>query len=161
MKYRRVRTVLCALAVSSYVVGGFVLSVQAQSLKQRKEQQIQSAVLQQEVDYTNQVCGSDISAEVDWDSFEAYAVSEMGGATGSCDAVLSALESLCGDQLSQQAIQERVDQVVCIKGETRDVELMEGTLMFQVQGPDTDDFRYVRDFLVSSFSDEDTESPDE
>ena len=156
---RLTRSSLFVLAVMLSV--SFGQDAQAQSLKQRKQLQSQEQALQQEVDYTNQVCQSNISAEVDWQSFDAYAAPDMDGVTVSCDAALSALESLCGDQLSQQAIQERVDQVLCTKGESRDIALTEGTLMYQVNGPDMDDFRYVRDFLVSSFGDvEDTESDD-
>ena len=124
---------------------------QAQTLKERKAQQKQSAALQSEVAYTNKICGSTISAEVDW----ARYAGPVGEATNSCDAALSALESLCADQLSQEEIQRRVDQVVCTKGDDREVSLKKGTLTFQMDGPGLDDFRYIRDYLTSAFEDSD------
>ena len=128
---------LCVLATAGH----------AQTLKERKAQQKQTAALQSEVAYTNQICGSAISAEVDWSRY-AGPVRE---ATSSCDAALSALESLCADQLSQEEIQKRVDQVVCTKGDDRQVSLKKGTLTFQMDGPGLDDFRYIRDYLTSAF----------
>ena len=133
---------LGVLAVTLVTAG-----VQAQTLKERKAQQQQSAALESEVAYTNKICGSAISAEVDWSRYAG----PVGDATSSCDAALSALESLCADQLSQEEIQQRVDQVVCTKGKDRQVSLKKGTLTFQMDGPGMDDFRYIRDYLTSAF----------
>ena len=130
---------------------------QAQSLKTRKVQYGEEQTLEAEVAYTNQVCQSDIQASVDWDSFPLEALEQGERPSGSCDIVLGALESLCGDQTRQDQIKKRIGRVVCTKGDQRTVSLKEGTLFFQYQGSAVDDFRYIRDYLAARISESDEE----
>jgi len=130
------------------------LSVAAQSLKDRKAQVGAEQALESEVAYTNQVCNSTISASVDWSSFDDAAESGS-DPSARCDVALSAIENLCADEKAQAAVRERVQQVVCSKGEARDVNLTQGTLWVRMNGPSGDDFEFVRTYL------EDTIGPDD
>jgi hypothetical protein len=136
-----------------FILMGLVLtSADAQTLKQRKEIKLRQSSLQNEVNYTNKVCGTDIDADVYWSSYEQFMDSESAADLHSCDAVLSALESLCADKASQEVIKKKVDQVICTKGDSREVELKEGTLMFQVDGVTMDHFNFIREYLVNTLA---------
>ena len=142
------------LLVVSVVAGGALASagVGAQSLKEQKAQQGEAASLASEVAYTNQKCRSNISATVDWQSFSADDYEGNAGPSGSCDAALGAIESLCTDEAGKEAVREEVRQVRCVKGKSRDVELRQGTLFFQMSDSAADNFRYIRDFLSDQIS---------
>ncbi len=129
------------------ILGLTLVSASAQSLKERKAQQGEAATLASEIAYTNQICRSNILASVDWQSFSAADYDTGEGPTGSCDAALGAIESLCADEVGKEAIREEVRRVRCIKGNSRGVELRQGTLFYQMGESAADDFRYVRDFL--------------
>ena len=142
-----------------YILGGIayllilgIAAGQAQSLKERKVQQGEEQSLAEEIAYTNQVCKSDIHASVDWQSFSVTDLETGKLPSGSCDAALGAIESLCTDQSGQQVVRQKVNRVVCAKGASRDVDLKQGTLLFQMDGPGGDDFRFVRDYLSEKFA---------
>ncbi len=145
-------SIICALPL---LVGPAIGT--AQSLKERKAQMGQEEALASEVAYTNQVCGSSISASVDWQSFSNADLEAEQGLSGSCDAALSAIENLCANEQNQEAIRNQVDQVVCSKGSSRGVTLRQGTLMFQMDGPQGNDFEFVRDYLKKQISADDSE----
>ncbi len=152
MGQRVINRLICALVLFVFPQVGF-----AQSLQEKKVQMNEEETLASEVAYTNQVCGSDISASVDWQSFSSAEQDIELRLSNSCDAALSAIENLCSSENNQQAIKSQVDQVVCTKGTSRDVTLRQGTLLFQMNGPDGDDFEYIRDYLKKKISATDTE----
>jgi len=129
----------------------------AQTLKERKAQLGEEEALASEVAYTNEVCGSNISASVDWQSFSNADLESDADPSGSCDAALSAIENMCTDERGQQAVKGQVSEVVCSKGTSRGVTLQQGTLMFEINGPHGDDFKFVRDYLSREFSGESNE----
>ena len=139
------------------VLGLTLATAGAQSLKERKAQQGEAATLASEVAYTNQICRSNIMASVDWQSFSAADYDTGAGPSGSCDAALGAIESLCADEAGKEAIREEVRRVRCIKGDSRGVELKQGTLLYQMGEGAADDFRYVRDFLKKKIAASETE----
>lgn len=132
-----------------------VSGVSAQSLKERQDQKSEDQKLAEEVAYTNQVCRSNIQARVDWQSFSAPEYSASAQPVASCDAALSAIESFCTDQPGQEAVRRAVNHVVCVKGSSRDVHLKEGTLFFQVESAPSDNFVFVRDYLMGEMTGDD------
>ena len=152
MGQRVINQLICALVLFIFPQFAF-----AQSLQEKKVQISAEQALASEVAYTNQVCGSDISASVDWQSFSSADRDPEFGISSSCDAALSAIENLCTSEDSQQAIKAQVNQVVCTKGASRNVTLRQGTLLFQMNGADGDDFEFIRDYLKNKISATDTE----
>ncbi len=152
MGQRAINQLICALVL--FVVPQFAF---AQSLQEQKVQMSEEEALASEVAYTNQLCGSNISASVDWQSFSSADQDPELGLSNACDAALSAIENLCTSEDSQQAIKAQVNQVVCTKGVSRDVTLRQGTLLFQMSGLDGDDFEFIRDYLKNQISATDTE----
>lgn len=139
------------------ILGLTLVSAGAQTLKERKAQQGEAATLASEIAYTNQICRSNILASVDWQSLSAADYDTGAGPTGSCDAVLGAIESLCADEAGKEAIREEVRRVRCVKGNSRGVELRQGTLLYKMGDGAADDFRYVRDFLIKRIAASETD----
>ncbi len=121
-------------------------------------QQTEDQTLAEEIAYTNQVCHSNIQATVDWQSFSSDDLAAGVGPLESCDAVLGALESMCTDQSGQEAVNQRVSRVVCEKGASRNVDLKQGTLFFQMDGAMNDNFQFVREYLVGTVTDTEGEN---
>ena len=127
--------------------------VSAQSLQDRKMQQSDDKMLAAEIAYTNQLCHSNIEATVDWQSFSTENFAAAARPLESCDAVLGAIESICADQIGQKAVSQHITHVVCVKGASREVDLKQGTLFFQIEGSLSDNFQFVREYLIGEVAD--------
>ncbi len=83
------------------VLGSFVAPTLAlssnQPLKTLRAREKEEKQLDQEAGFTGNVCGTNISTRIDWDSAQDWP--ESASITKVCDGALSALEAICrGDQ---------------------------------------------------------------
>lgn len=80
----------------------------AQSLKSLRQQEADNAALAREAAYTSSVCGTPISARIDWSSAASWP--ENASIAAVCDGALSALETICR---SDRARGSKVRSFVC------------------------------------------------
>ncbi|MEL6213315.1 MAG: hypothetical protein AAFQ96_06980 [Pseudomonadota bacterium] len=110
---------------------GFFLLLQtggvtAQSLKSIRAQQAEESALNSEVAYTNSVCGTSISASIDWSSAGSWPADESLAAA--CDGALGAVEAVCRAS-GGKARAARLTRFVC-KGDGSGADLSGGELRY-------------------------------
>jgi hypothetical protein len=82
------------LALAAFVLAALAAAgAGAQSLRSLRAQESDAGALAREVAYTSSVCGSNISASIDWSASSAWPESQS--LAGACDQALGALETLC------------------------------------------------------------------
>lgn len=82
------RRLIAGLAIAAAMAGGAA----AQSLKDARARDADSAALAKEATYTREVCGAEIRAEIDWGSIGDW---RSGVLVEECDKALGALEAAC------------------------------------------------------------------
>jgi len=103
-----------------------VPSVMAQSLKSIRAQQAEQEVLDNEVAYTNSVCGGSITAKIDWKSAANWP--DGNSLAGACDDALGAVEAICRGA-GGKAKSAKIKSFVC-KGDSGGVSFSGSTLTF-------------------------------
>lgn len=134
------------VALAAAVLLAVVGTAGAQSLKMRQFQTDQETHLAAALASANQRCQSQMAAKIDWTTFTQ---DEAGSASpsGYCDDALTALASLCGDQLAKEAIQKAVKNLMCTKGAPRAVSLKDGTLTYTIEYGSANNEDFVKEFL--------------
>lgn len=114
------------------------------SLRDIRHQRDQDRRFNNEVEFTNQICGTNISASIRWDSFNSRGTGAY--VVGSCDVALSAIESICRENPAR--VRGKIAHVECGTAKKRNALLQNGTLQYAV-GYDTkrDDYDFVLKYL--------------
>jgi hypothetical protein len=118
----------------------------AQSNNLTKLRTAEEELLAYEVRSVNKVCEGSLSANFVWDGFVEADFDKYSGA-GYCDNVLNALEALCAKEEGKQAVRARIKQVVCKKGDKREVALAEGVVTYTIDWKRFDSLEFIRDYL--------------
>ena len=101
----------------------------AQSLETRKMRAEQEAALGEQVALTNKKCGTNLTARIDWNTFdEAEVLTKR--VTSWCQAALDAVEDICGEALGREAIMTKVKSITCAGAATPAAALKDGELTF-------------------------------
>ncbi len=116
----------------------------AQSLKEIRARENEERALDREVAYTEQVCGSSITASIDWRS--AVNWPEGRSLAASCDGALGALESICRSKDGKNR-GRKVSRFVC-GGDGAGPSLRGGTLRFGAS-PNGNGFAATKSLLDS------------
>lgn len=119
-------------------------SANAQSLKSLRAQEAEETALANEAAYTAQVCGSRLSARIDWRSAADWPDSVSLAAT--CDRALSALEAVCRSGAKPGA--RSIASFVCA-GDGAGPSLSGSTLRYGA-APGADGFSATRSYLESA-----------
>ena len=129
---------LLGLTVSLTVVP----TVMAQSLKDIRAQQAEQKALENEVAFTNSICGGSISATINWSTVADWEDGES--LAGACDDALGALEAICRGP-GGKARGGKVSRFVC-EGDGSGPSFSGSTLTFGA-GPGVDGFAETKDYL--------------
>lgn len=97
----------------------------AQSLKSIRAQEAEEAALAREAAFTNSVCGTSLSARIDWRSAASWP--EEASLSDACGGALSALEAVCRGGGKARAA--RISTFVCA-GDGSGPSLRGGTLRY-------------------------------
>lgn len=123
----------------------------AESLGEKKKHKEQVEYLQKELDYTNEKCGTKITAEFDWsksklEDFDTYS------AYGYCEATLDALESICEDADGKEAVQKDVKKVLCKFGGkgSRSITLKKGVLEWVIEWEASNNQDFIKEYLMKT-----------
>ena len=117
----------------------------AQSLETRKMRAEQEAALGAQVALTNKKCGTNITARIDWTTFdEAEVLTKR--VTSWCQAALDAVEDLCGDALGKEAL-TKVKSITCAGAATPAAALKDGELTFSFSLTPNQNKLLVRTYL--------------
>jgi hypothetical protein len=138
---RSMRLILALAAVS-------VASADAQSLKIRQRMQAPEEELVADVESTNKACGTTIPVN-DWagppeDSLEAFS------SEGYCDAALSSIRRICGDDMGKKAVIAKIKSMTCAPGPARSIAFKDGALDYQINFDFSNDSDPVYEFLQNS-----------
>ncbi len=122
--YTKTRTLkwVTAIALSTGIL--MSVPVSAQSLKEIRAREAEEQNLDREVAYTESICGTSISALIDWRSAANWP--ENVSLTSSCDGALGALEAVCRNDRNKA---RRVTRFVC-GGDGSGPSLRGGTLRY-------------------------------
>lgn len=82
----------------------------AQSLKEIRSQNAEDSALDREVAYTESVCGTSISASIDWRSAAGWP--DGVSIVAPCDGALGALEAICRTKDGKSRAQ-RISRFIC------------------------------------------------
>ena len=108
--------------IAALLTGLAAVSASAQSLKDLRAQEAESAALAREAAYTGEVCGRTIPARIDWASAKSWPESES--LAEACDGALGAVEAVC-----RGGRKNLVKGFICA-GDGSGPELSGGTLRF-------------------------------
>lgn len=118
---------ISVLAATLAAGGAFpTVAASAQSLKEIRAREGEERALDREVAYTETVCGSSISAAIDWRSAANWP--EDRSLVASCDGALGALEAICRTKDGRRRGQ-KVSRFVC-GGDGAGPSLRGGTLRY-------------------------------
>ncbi|MEZ5891945.1 MAG: hypothetical protein R3C58_02180 [Parvularculaceae bacterium] len=84
---------LAALAGAAMLAGAGVTAVSAQSLKEMRAQQSEESDLEDQANYTRQLCGINFDVVIDWPSFSSWPAGA--DVARACDRGLSEIETDC------------------------------------------------------------------
>ena len=97
-----------------------------QSLRELRAQEAAEQALDQEVAYTESICGNSMRAVIDWRSAADWP--ESANLVNSCDGALGALEAICRESDGQSRAR-RISRFVCA-GDGNGASLRGGTLRY-------------------------------
>ncbi len=120
------RTALRLTAVGLCAGASFVGIAAAQSLKEMRARESEDSALAREAAYTNSICGSSLTASIDWRSVANWPAHVS--LADSCDGALGALEAICRSG-EGKARAKRVTRFVCA-GDGSGASLRGGTLRY-------------------------------
>ena len=121
---------------------GIFSTANAQSLSEIRAQEAEQSALDKEVQYTNSICGTSMSATIDWPS--AVNWPEKPSLSGQCDGALGALEFICKTADGKKRAQKvRVFQCA---GDGKGPSLSGGTLRYGAS-PNKNGFEPTKTFL--------------
>jgi hypothetical protein len=123
----------------------------AENLAEKKKHKEQQEYLQKELDYTNEKCGTKITAEFDWSKSKLEDLDTYSG-YGYCESVLDALETVCADDDGKAAIQKDVKKVLCKFGGkgSRSVSLKKGTIEYVIEWDAANSADFVKEYLMKT-----------
>jgi hypothetical protein len=101
----------------------------SQSLEARKMQAREDASLADKLALTNKSCDSQLTARIDWNSFDADEALKK-GVVAWCQAGLDAIEDLCGDPLGKKAVNEKLKSLTCTGAAEPSATLVDGDVNF-------------------------------
>lgn len=115
----------------------------AQSLKALRAQEAEESALAREVAFTSSVCGTQISAEIDWRSVADWP--DGVSLVDACDGALGAVEAICRSDASRM---RNLSRFVCA-GDGGGPDLSGATLRYGAS-PRGDGFSETRAYLESA-----------
>ena len=134
------------IATLSLVLLAVPSSTWAQSLETRKMRAEQEAALGGQVALTNKKCGTNLTARIDWNTFdEAEVLTKR--VTSWCQAALDAVEDICGDALGKEALTTKVKSITCAGSATPAAALKDGDLTFSFSLTPNQNKLLVRTYL--------------
>lgn len=132
------------LAMASLSVGlaSSFPTASAQSLKERRAQAAEEAALQNEADYTANVCGTSIRATILWSTASTWP--EGQSIAKACDGALGAIEAMC--RTGREAdVQSKIKSFQCL-GDGSGPSLRGGTMTYGA-APGTNGYQQTRKYL--------------
>jgi hypothetical protein len=124
---RSIRTGRAATVAAVFVCALTLLApATAQSLKEMRSQNAEDGALDREAAYTESVCGTSISASIDWRSAADWPAGVS--IVASCDGALGALEAICRTKDGKSRA-KRISRFVCA-GDGSGASLSGGTLRY-------------------------------
>jgi hypothetical protein len=127
-----------AFLVDHLVVDGEPLSLR--QAKRRDEERLANALKR-----TQQICGADISAKIDWVGVPQERIKS--GDAVHCEHALDVMERICQDRPGQDAVRSQIKSFVCGYETKRSIILEEGVLVFKSDFASSDDVRVILVYL--------------
>jgi len=124
-------------------------SLKVQRIKTRQEDGVAKSVVE-----VNRFCDATIAVKFDWSAVPAELTSSPSELAWRperhCGGVLSAIRSLCSDDIARGAVKQKINTVVCGFGAKRSIGLEAGVLNYKINLKANDDYQAVQDYLRKS-----------
>jgi hypothetical protein len=133
--------------VAAFLFGAGLAPVEAGSLREKRLQQGENEALADEARFTSEVCGTRISASIDWDSYTLRDGRLSGRYARDCDRALSAIERICRQEGGKRKVRRQIKSVRCGAGDRRRIVLKEGRLLYAISDRRGADYEYIYDYL--------------
>jgi hypothetical protein len=121
-------------------------SLKTRRLKTRQEDSMAKSVVE-----VNRFCDAAIAVKFDWSAVPTELTSSPAELAWQperhCSGVLSAIRSLCSDDMARGAVKQKINTVVCGFGAKRSVGLEAGVLNYKINLKSNDAFQAVQDYL--------------
>jgi len=130
------------------MAAGLANAAEAQSLKVKQLQQTTETRLSEQASDIGDVCGKDIPARLDWDTFEDADYEGNRSIAGYCSHAVTALREVCRSELGKQAVQAKLTALECARGAARGGEITEtGVYRYKFTWQDADQTTWHIKFL--------------
>jgi hypothetical protein len=121
-------------------------SLKIRRIKARQEDGVAKSVVE-----VNRFCDATIAVRFDWSAVPTELTSSPSELAWRperhCSGVLSAIRSLCSDDIARSAVKQKINTVVCGFGARRSVGLEAGVLNYKINLKANDDHQAVQDYL--------------
>lgn len=136
------RSYLFGAVIGSILTASSPATLAAQSLKSIRAQEAEEQTLDSEIEFTNSVCGTSISATINWRSASDWP--EEDSLADACDDALGALEAICRAPGGQSKASS-ISSFLC-EGDGSGPSLSGGTLSYGAS-PGESGFADTKDYL--------------
>ena len=131
-----------SLASLAFSLAVSLPTASAESLKERRAQAAEEASLQNEANYTANICGTAIRATILWSTTTTWPANQS--IAKACDGALGAIEAMC--RTGREAdVQAKVKSFQCL-GDGSGPSLKGGTMTYGAT-PGTNGFQQTRNYL--------------
>ena len=123
----------------------------AETLAEKEKKAPQNKSLAENLQSTNESCGTAITASIDWASITPADLDQYGPA-GYCDEAMAAIRGLCGTDDGKAAVKGKIKKLVCTVGGAgkRAVALKDGTLRYTIDWKASNNTDFVNDYLKNN-----------
>lgn len=139
---------LLTIALFFAAAGPGTPRAEAASLQDKRHHAAQQAAFDRETDFTNDLCGTALTAKLDWESLSQEPLTATSNLYTQCGVALSALEKLCRCGRSS-VVRERINHLTCEGGPQRGLTLQAGQLAYTIAPDGQTDYDFILDFLTT------------
>jgi len=132
------------LMIRDYLVDH--LTVDGETLRLRHTRPANEATLATRATHTNELCGSNIVASIDWSGIPAERVKDH-SALNYCEHVFDVADRICTNAPGRDAVRQQIRRIRCSYAPTRSFELKDGVFDFKSDFKASDDRSTILEYL--------------
>ena len=136
----------CLAGAAAVLMLAGVTGVDAQPANRPQIHTDEENGLKTAIDATNQVCGSNIIAQFNWQGAQEGKLSEY-SASSFCDNAMGGIRFMCETDAGKAAVKQKLKTMICGFGAKRSVTLKDGVLNYEINFDAAGDGEYVFEYL--------------
>lgn len=133
------------------IVLGLASAADAQSLKVKQIQRTAEMRLAEQASDIAEVCGKEIPARIDWETFNTADYEGNRSITGYCSHAVTALREICRSTVGKEAVSTKLTMLECARGAERSAAIREdGVYRYEFTWQDSDQTNWHIKFLENN-----------